>query len=448
MTAAAIQVFFSYSHRDEDLRDELAKSLKLLERQGIIQSWHDRRISAGTEWANQIDDNLNSADIILLLVSNDFLASDYCYDLEMQQAMERHRAGEARVIPIILRPCDWQSAPFGKLQALPKNAEPVIKWNLIDDAFLDIAQAIRRVAEELKAGGRGQEARGKGNGIVTQPFDFETATISLQSGKVNIQRRTGRAQQFIENLPNGITLEMVAIPAGIFYMGSPENEEGHQDEESPQHLVTVPPFYMGKYPVTQAQWFVVANLPKIEHDLNPNPALFKGVNLPVECVSWYDAVEFCRRLSQATGKEYRLPSEAEWEYACRGGTTTPFYCGETVTTDLANYDGNYTYGAGVKGQYRERTTDVGSFPANPFGLYDMCGNVREWCADAWHENYQGAPIDGSAWLEGGDDSCSPLRGGSWYVSPRYCRSAVRFNIRRDDFNLNRGFRVVCVSGRT
>jgi formylglycine-generating enzyme required for sulfatase activity len=205
---------------------------------------------------------------------------------------------------------------------------------------------------------------------------------------------------------------------------------------------------MGKYPVTQAQWFAVANLPKIERNLNPNPAYFKGLNRPVESVSWYDAVEFCRRLSQATGKDYRLPSEAEWEYACRAATMTPFYCGETITTDLANYDGNYTYGAGVKGEYRQTTTDVGSFPANPFGLYDMCGNVWEWCADAWHKNYDGAPTDGSAWLEGGDGSYSLLRGGSWCEFPLLCRSAFRLDIRRDFYDYNFGFRVVCVSGRT
>jgi formylglycine-generating enzyme required for sulfatase activity len=249
-------------------------------------------------------------------------------------------------------------------------------------------------------------------------------------------------------LGNDITLEMVEIPGGIFYMGSPDSEEGRSDDESPQHLVRVSPFYMGKYPVTQAQWFVVANLPKIEQELNPSPAYFKGLNLPVECVTWDDAVEFCQRLSQATRKEYRLPSEAEWEYACRGGTTTPFYCGETITTDLANYDGGYIYGAGVKGQNRQRTTDVGSFPANPFGIYDMCGNVWEWCGDTWHENYKGAPTDGSAWLEGGNDNHSHvLRGGSWFLNPQDCRSASRDYNRRGNY-FNFGFRVVCVSGRT
>jgi len=143
----AVEVFFSYAHRDEDLRDELAKHLRLLERQRIIAGWHDRRIPAGGEWAGEIDTHLQTARIILLLVSADFLASDYCYDIEVQQAMARHEAGEARVIPIILRPVDWHSALFGKLQALPKDARPVTSWPDRDEAFLDIARSIRRVAE-------------------------------------------------------------------------------------------------------------------------------------------------------------------------------------------------------------------------------------------------------------------------------------------------------------
>jgi formylglycine-generating enzyme required for sulfatase activity len=140
-------------------------------------------------------------------------------------------------------------------------------------------------------------------------------------------------------------------------------------------------------------------------------------------------------------KTYRLPTEAEWEYACRGGTTTPFYCGETISTDLANYNGNYTYGQGQKGEYREKTTKVGIFPANPFGLYDMCGNVREWCEDGWHENYISAPTDGSAWTS--LSSGRLLRGGSWYVNPELCRSAYR-NYNDAGFDGNHyGFRVVC-----
>jgi hypothetical protein len=142
-SAAPIEVFFSYSHRDEELRDELAIHLTMLKRQGIIAAWHDREITAGSDWAGAIDDHLNSASIILLLISANFLASDYCYDIELTQAMQRHAAGEARVLPVILKPCDWTGAPFGKLQALPKNAKPVTKWDDRDEAFLNIAQGIR-----------------------------------------------------------------------------------------------------------------------------------------------------------------------------------------------------------------------------------------------------------------------------------------------------------------
>ncbi len=198
--------------------------------------------------------------------------------------------------------------------------------------------------------------------------------------------------------------------------------------------VTFRRFFLGKYPVTQKQYEAV---------MGNNPSYFKGPNRPVENVSWNDTTEFFQRLSQKTGRQYRLPSEAEWEYACRAGTTTPFYFGETITTDLANYNGNYTYGSAPKGIYREETTDVGSFPPNAFGLYDMHGNVWEWCQDVWHENYSGAPTDGSAWESGGDSSYRMLRGVSWHNHPKNCRCANR---NKGDYagSINNGFRVVLV----
>ena len=149
VSGRSIEVFFSYAHRDEDLRDELAKHLRLLERQGIISGWHDRHITGGTEWAGAIDEHLRTADIILLLVSADFIASDYCYDVELKHAMDRHEVSQARVIPIIVRPVDWYSTPFGKLQALPRDGHPVTSWPNQDEAFVDIARGIRSVAEEL-----------------------------------------------------------------------------------------------------------------------------------------------------------------------------------------------------------------------------------------------------------------------------------------------------------
>ena len=284
--------------------------------------------------------------------------------------------------------------------------------------------------------------------IKSVPFNFEVATIELkklgwskQKTELSIKKKQKQAQQFIEDLGNGIELKMVLIPGGSFIMGSLQKELQSSDDERPQHQVTIKPFCFGKYPITQAQWRVVAALPKVNIDLKSDPSRFKGNNLPVECVSWNDAQEFCARLSQMANKIYRLPTEAEWEYACRGGTTTPFYCGETISTDLANYNGNYTYGQGQKGEYREKTTEVGKFPANPFGLYDMCGNVREWCEDGWHENYINAPIDGSAWTS--LSSKRMLRGGSWFNFPAVCRSAYRISNDAGFDDLSLGFRVVC-----
>ncbi|MEO1095183.1 MAG: formylglycine-generating enzyme family protein [Cyanobacteria bacterium J06638_28] len=250
-----------------------------------------------------------------------------------------------------------------------------------------------------------------------------------------------------EHLGNGVYLEMVNIPDGRFWMGSPDSEAERADNEGPVHSVMVPAFAIGKYPVTQAEWSEVAALPKVAVELNPFPSRFKGDRRPVERVSWYETVEFCERLSRLTHRAYRLPSEAEWEYACRARTRTPFAFGETISPEQANYDGNSIYGAGQTGLYRECTTDVGSFPANQFGLQDMHGNVWEWCQDCWHSTYQGAPVDGSVWTEGGNPDRRVLRGGSWLDYPRNCRSASRIDFNPVYRYTSFGFRVVCVAPR-
>jgi formylglycine-generating enzyme required for sulfatase activity len=279
-------------------------------------------------------------------------------------------------------------------------------------------------------------------------FEFETVTVTVDARGQEIDRRSAFANYyFVEPLDQAVRLEMVDIPGGSFEMGSPADEPKRGSREDPQHSVTVPPFFMGKYLVTQAQWKAVAAMPQVNRKLNPDPARFKGDNLPVERVDWHDAVEFCDRLLQHTGRIYRLPSEAEWEYACRAGTITPFHFGETITTELANYNGS-VYRQEPKGKSRGRTTPVGSFLPNRFGLYDMHGNVREWCADHWHDNYEGAPIDGSAWIEGGDGSRRVLRGGSWDVNPLLCRSAYRVCLNPDFANNDGGFRVVSSASRT
>ena len=221
-------------------------------------------------------------------------------------------------------------------------------------------------------------------------------------------------------------------------MGAPAGEEGRSDNEGPQHSITVPEFWLGKYAVTQSQYQAVMGT-------NPSHFTENGANCPVEQVSWHEAVAFCKKLSQQAGRTYRLPSEAEWEYACRAGTTTPFHFGATITADLVNYDGNYTYGNGPTGVYRKQTREVGSFSPNAFGLYDMHGNVWEWCADHWHGNYDGAPIDGTAWLSSDESARRLLRGGSWYLYPRYCRSANRIRNLPESRSSSVGFRVVCAA---
>jgi formylglycine-generating enzyme required for sulfatase activity len=250
-------------------------------------------------------------------------------------------------------------------------------------------------------------------------------------------------------------LTMLWIPPGRFWMGSPADEPERSEEEEPQHLVQLQGFFMSQSLITQAQWRALAmgkpakSGQKRLTKLDPYPSWFKGDQRPVERVSWHEAMEFCRRLSQRTGRHYTLPSEAQWEYACRAGTTTPFHFGATINTELANYDGKYLYEDGEKGEDRKQTTEVASFPANPWGLYDMHGNLWEWCLDHWHDNYVGAPEDGSAWhnddaKENQDNTMQLLRGGSWNSHPRYCRSAYRFGVHPGSRNYYVGFRVCCL----
>ena len=281
----------------------------------------------------------------------------------------------------------------------------------------------------------------------------DTSPTSLPSN-LSLYRYKRTNKSYTEDLGNGVKLTLMLIPGGAFVMGAPESEPQSLNRERPQHRVRVTQFLMGRFPVTQAQWRVVADYGG-GRDLNPNPSEFKGDNRPVEKVNWGDAQEFCRRLSRETGKDYRLPTEAEWEYACRAGTETPFYFGETILPELANYRTEYSYSYtefsyidNSTAKTRGQTTDVGSFPANDWGLHDMHGNLWEWCEDDYHGSYEGAPDDGSAWVERDRTKTNRvLRGGSWYNIPRYCRSADRYYDSRDSRNNLIGFRVCCVPPR-
>jgi formylglycine-generating enzyme required for sulfatase activity len=264
----------------------------------------------------------------------------------------------------------------------------------------------------------------------------------LGNGKIK-ERKNGQAYYFTESLGGEIALDLIFAPGGVFQMGSPFNEPRRESNEGPAHNVTVPSFYIGRFEITQGQWQTVANWPRVERDLSTMPSFFQGYDLPVEQISWDEAIEFCRRLTVQTGRPYRLPSEAEWEYACRAGNRAPFAFGDSITPEVANFNGQFPYSSTPKGLNRGKTTPVGSTDvANGFGLYDMHGNVWEWCQDIWHDNYEGAPTDGSAWEKGGDSSRRVLRGGSWYHPANNCRSASRMksspNVRSHYF----GFRVV------
>lgn len=231
-------------------------------------------------------------------------------------------------------------------------------------------------------------------------------------------------------LSGGVPLVGSFVPPGSFLMGGTEF-----DSEKPIHRVTLTDgFFLGVYPVTQAQWKAV---------MGTEPSHFRGPNKPIESVSWDECQEFCGKLTgHLNGRgTVRLPTEAEWEHACRAGTTTHYHFGDVPSADVANYNGTYTWNGSPKGKNRQTTTDVGSFPANPWGLHDLHGNVWEWCADEYAEYTGDDQTDPSRDIKQSDNSERVLRGGSWNYFPQYCRAARR---RRDAPAYRRydvGFRV-------
>ncbi|NEO33259.1 MAG: formylglycine-generating enzyme family protein [Symploca sp. SIO3C6] len=375
------------------------------------------------------------------MVSSRFLASEFIAEHELPPLLKAAETEGLEIIWIYLSYCLYEETEIKAFQAAHNLSQPLDSLT-----FSEQNKALRDICRVIKTASLPRpEPKPDTSLIVTkneQPTldTFEFSVVSADAQGREISRRRQQAQQFTENLGYGVQLEMVAIEGGILTMGSPDSEAGRSDYEGPQHLVKVAPFFMGKYLITQAQWLMVAEFPQVYRSLHPNPSHFKGSNLPVEQISWYDAVEFCNRLSQHTGSEYRLPTEAQWEYACRAKTTSPYHFGEGISPELANYDN------------RKGTTPVGSFQvANNFGLYDMHGNIWEWCVDHWHNSYEGAPSDSRAWL--GDDSHSSaiMRGGSWLGNPNFCRCAFRKSYGRagrDLFLDDIGFRVVCAFGRT
>jgi formylglycine-generating enzyme required for sulfatase activity len=265
--------------------------------------------------------------------------------------------------------------------------------------------------------------------------DEPTPAVSPFSAEVAQMHQRAWAKHLAQpvEITNSVGMKLMLIPAGQFTMGSPPGEQGRSDAEA-QHIVKLTKaFYLGAAEVTQGQWQAL---------MGKNPSFVTGDSLPVDTVTWADAVEFCRKLSEKEqGAQYRLPTEAEWEYACRAGTETPFHTGATITTAQANYHGGYTYGSGRKGEFRETSTAAGTFAANPWGLYDMHGNVWEWCAD-WYGDYPGGEATNPTGP--GEGTRRVVRGGCWINFPAVCRSANRGGTVPESWSFHFSFRVVRV----
>ena len=457
------RIFISYAREDEAKVSALYAKLKEVG----FTPWMDvEDITPGENWERAINTAIREAHFVVVCLSPHFIAKRGFIQREIKISADRSlefMADDIVVIPARLEECP---APEELRQ---------FQWV---DMFKETGWP-----KLLKALQVGAERRGIALNTTTQPktghqppttenqsrtpenqlptpisqlptYDFTTVTMD-SSGNI-VRRQHGKARYFIED-PGGLDLEMTYVPGGSFYMGlnaSEEKEvrkeiERYKDDsdwvktEMPQHEVNVPPFFIGKFQITQAQWRAVARCPKVKIELKLAPSNFEGETLPVEKVSWNDAQEFCARLSRLTGKLYRLPTEAEWEYACRAGTLTPFAFGETITPEVANYDGDFPYSNAKKGTDRSETIQVGSLGvANAYGLFDMHGNVWEWCEDVWHENYNDAPKDGSAWLSGGNLSFRVLRGGSWLSPGRLCRLSNRNGYQPNDAYNDVGVRVV------
>jgi formylglycine-generating enzyme required for sulfatase activity len=413
------------------LREEVAKCNVLL---AII----------GPKWVDARDEHGNRR----LDNPDDFVR------IEIASALQR----DIPVIPILL-----EGTRVPNANQLPKDLEGLALHNGLDVRHASFHNDMDKLVRGLK---------GRASTTIVQPTlgsspsEAAPGTIAVDVGTPSRKETryfvpgNGRSEWFKDHEAGP---EMVVLPAGTFMMGSPETEPERESwqkgSESPQHLVTIAqPFAAGRHLVTRAQFaaFVKAADYKADdaHDWTSinwenehrapwlDPGFAQGDNHPVVCVSWLDAKAYAAWCAKVSGRLYRLLSEAEWEYAARAGTTTPFWWGASITTSEANYNGNYVYkGGGSKGVYRRGTVPVSSFAANPWGLYNVHGNVWEWCEDAWHDNYNGAPPDGSAWLQAGDASRRVLRGGSWSYNPGGLRSAGRAGDSSEVRSDGRGFRI-------
>lgn len=394
------KIFLSYSRQNEGKVSELYKRLK----QEGYDPWIDTvDLLPGQNWQEAISKAIWHSAIFIACLSKDSINSEGYAQRELRMGLNRcadKPPGSIYIIPLRLDDCTIPDLRQNDCGITLREYHWVNYFE--EDGFERLTKALEHQFAHLTSNSQTAE--------LVRPF---------------------KGGDYQERLSSETCLHILEVPSGKFMMGSPQDECGRFGSESPQHEVTVPSFMMSKHPVTQAQWQAVAALPKIEKDMDATPCLLRGSLYPVVQVSWYEAQEFCLRLSEYAKRTYRLPSEAEWEYACRAGTTTPFYFGETMDRGFSNCSG-----------YEVGTIKVTAHQPNPFGLYDMHGNVSEWCQDVWHDSYDGSPTNGSAWIEG-HSSDRVIRGGSFKNSGFYCRSASRSRAKTGFRRKDVGFRVCC-----
>jgi formylglycine-generating enzyme required for sulfatase activity len=439
-----LQVFCCYAREDQQYLLTLKKHLSPIQREGLIVVQADIDISPGEEWEQKISHYLNTAQIILLLISPDFMNSDYCYSQEMKRAMERHEGREAHVIPIILRPTRWQKAPFGKLQVLPTNAEPVTGkyWHSSDDAFFDVEKGIEKVIEDFDV-----------HSISAAPASAATS-IALPGEPTPIPVQLEQLG-FLGRRINGLKCilpPMVSVPSGNFLMGSDKTEDPQANsDEKPQYPIQVEAFQMGVFPVTVAEYalYLRAN-PSVNPPEGSSFSTTHGkfltwaimreqcFNYPMAQVTWFNARDYAEWLAQITGQPFRLPTEAEWEKAARGLDGQIYPWGNQWHAHRANTPDDSTIGTTPIGQY------IQAGDASPYGCHDMVGNVSEWCSSLYKEY----PYDVNKCEDKKDAQNERVeRGGSWYLDLRYApashyvRAAYRQRWKPDISGHNLGFRL-------
>ncbi|NUO01167.1 MAG: SUMF1/EgtB/PvdO family nonheme iron enzyme [Saprospiraceae bacterium] len=499
-----IKIFIAYSQKDRTELDALRTHAAPLLRKGNVTIWFDGEIIPGEAWDAAIKSNLHAADIILMLLSSHSLASDYFYEQEVKDALKRHKAGTARVVPVVLSACLWQETPLADLQGLPKGMKPINSWPNREDAWNEVLMGVSSMIRELENAGK--EMAREQEKIEKHPiapalkpttkeehaWEFTTDTDTRTSYEKFLTRfpdgfyaATARERldyfdaddtawefatdngsemaikKYLEKYPNGLHVLdaqqkiagfeeerqeaarkrreqeaaerrridpfydlMIPIKGGTFDMGDTFGDGINR--EQPVHKVTLSDYWLCKYPVTQGLWKAIMGK-------NNNPSSFKGDDtLPIETVSWDDAQEFIQALNKKTGGQYRLPTEAEWEYAAReGGKKIRFGNGKDIANPsemnfYAKEDHKQPYS--IVGEYQAKTTPVNQFKPNALGLYDMAGNVWDWCTDWFAEDYyQQCAAQGMVSNPQGPDTGTyrVLRGGSWSGDPQYCRAAWR-----------------------